>query len=530
MVQVSRRPVANRAGRFFGRPDLDAIGQLAAGVGGFARRQTTQAIDRENAHQLAKFRIALLKEQDEFRNEFTTQNADRPDLWLDALKESKDEMKSKLLAPLFQPGARRAAEADFEDKFARWESSLQDDMRSQSLRNQAADTQKHIEALEENRSFEKTKHVQEFLEDGAEVINSIPQASKNEKIDAVRDLARQHWGNYLVDMAVESGEDDFTSDPNTFLKSAGIEYESILKDQPLFDSKDIAGLQQRVKIERNIQLANAKTANEQIHTEQEQSIVDRFIARDFVQIEEFINQQTALTPDEKFTWMERANRRASQVNSGEDIITDPKAEADLEKKAYDISTGAVDREDFMNDLMDARYGKTPTIDDAAFDSLSSTANTQHKTYQANAMKEAIDYGQTQLLSKGQIEIIAAAQVSEEEDFDTILKRLGAQRRLEEDNLREYNRAMSQWFEAEVKAGRDPNDDDIYKESRKKMVHYRSKLQEAVREQAGPFTPEQAASIARAQRESLREFNLSRIIVNPTTGERRRWDGSKWVPL
>ena len=249
----------------------------------------------------------------------------------------------------------------------------------------------------------------------------------------------------------------------------GLEYINIYVDDP----SERRGLRELLTSDK----ASQKVALAEVHAKQEQSIVDKFVARDFVKIEEFINSQEALTPDEKFTWMGRASNWAEQVMGGVKITTDPRAEAALEKRALDISTGAAARSDVMNEIMDARYGEAPTIDDDTFDSLSTRANTEHKTYQANAMKEAIDYGQTQLLSKGQIEIIASLQITDDEDYNAVLTRLGEQRRLEEETLSQYMRAMSQWFQAEVKAGRDPNDTDIYNESKKKMVHYRSKLQQ-----------------------------------------------------
>ncbi len=272
-------------------------------------------------------------------------------------------------------------------------------------------------------------------------------------------------------------------------KSNMVESDIFTKDEvALLDSQDMRDLQQLAGKELSFQKAERKVAIEAEQEKQRQAILDKFLNRDFADIKQFINSQRALDVKEKELWMNKADNWAQQINSGKDITTDPRVEADLEKKAYDISTGANTREEVMNEIMDARYGKTPTIDDATFDSLSTTANTQHKTYQANAMTEAIDYGQTQLLSRGQIEIIAAAQVTEDEDFDTILKRLGAQRKLEEENLSQYTRAMTQWLESEIKAGRDPNDDDIYKESRKKMVHYRTKLKETVARSLieGPF--------------------------------------------
>lgn len=265
---------------------------------------------------------------------------------------------------------------------------------------------------------------------------------------------------------------------------------------------------ERGELERRV---NSEIASlKQVHVAQEQSIMDKFIARDFENIDAFINQQKTLTPDEKFAWIGRADNYAKQVVSGIDITTDPRAEYLLETQALNISTGAANKEDVMNAIMEARYGDKPTIDDATFDSLSTTANTQHKTYQANAMKEAIDYGQTQLLSKGQIETIAALQVTDDEDFNTVLKRLGDQRRLEEENLSEYNRAMTQWFEAEVKADRDPNDDDIYKESRKKMVHYRGRLSDRVVGQG------ELAHLFRSEPASKGEFQVD--VPKPLTIE------------
>jgi len=266
----------------------------------------------------------------------------------------------------------------------------------------------------------------------------------------------------------------------------------------LLDADDLRQMEQSAKRELAHREAENTVALEGVQEKQRQDIVDRFLAEDFTDIKKFINSQGALEVKEKEQWMGKADNWAKQVNEEIEITTDALAESELERQALSIASGAVSREEFFENAIEARYGDKPTIDDAAFEEVTSLANREHKTYQANAMDEAYSAGRD-LVSQGQLELIAAAQVTAEEDINVVLKRLGGQRKLEEENFRQYKRAMSQWFESEVKAGRDPDDDDIYKKSRTMLVHYRGRpLDESIFTE--DFDPE-----AKAKREKLAGF-------------------------
>lgn len=327
-------------------------------------------------------------------------------------------------------------------------------------------TQQSVDAELDEIGTDGQKEVQnrfnvrlQILHGAGHLTDDEVEARKRTRAMMTVQTAAQRWPQAVVDSL--EGKDDLL----------GV----ILSDdeKALLTSEDMEFLKKDASGELAFQQAQASTALEAAQEQEQQQLVDRFVAGDFANIRQDINSMQALTAKDKIWWAEKAGNWAKQVNTDADIVTDPLAEAALQRRALDVSTGAVTRAELYEDLIEARYGGKPTIDDDTFQQINAVANREHKTYQANAMKEAYAAG-SELLSEGQIELIAAAQVTEEEDINAVLKRLGGIRKQEEENFRQYKRAMSQWFEAEVAAGRDPNDDDIYKKSRAMLVHYRDR--------------------------------------------------------
>ena len=171
---------------------------------------------------------------------------------------------------------------------------------------------------------------------------------------------------------------------------------------------------------------------------------------------------------------------------GKDIITDQRVKTDLERKALDVSSGAIRIEELYKETVKARYTDR-TIDDAAFDDVMTIANREHKTYQSNALGEAINYGMRQLISTEEAKSeMLDALISGGGDFKVLAKKMASIGRLQEENYSQYKRAMNEWFETEKKEGREPDDDDIYIKSRKLMTHYRGReLDEKIYDELNP---------------------------------------------
>ncbi len=91
-----------------------------------------------------------------------------------------------------------------------------------------------------------------------------------------------------------------------------------------FDRGERNDLIAQVKRKFGYREAQATEALENKRTADRQQIVDKFIATDFTNIEAEINR-TDLTPEEKISWIEKANNRAEAIRKGE---KDPFEETD----------------------------------------------------------------------------------------------------------------------------------------------------------------------------------------------------------
>ncbi len=271
----------------------------------------------------------------------------------------------------------------------------------------------------------------------------------------------------------EGGEDYWINHPNEFADEFGINSEL---------GRQILNAEEKVKLRRDYEARNSisKAKVKAMQDADKQDILDRFLAKQFEADPEkgidddifgFINK-TSLEPDEKEIWMNKARNWAKI--QGKEIKSDVREEARLERKALDISTGAVKREDFIKEVTEAAFGDKPKIDEDAFDSLMTTANREHKTYQANAMGEAINYGLRQLThTEEQMNLMMFSPEFAGLTTEQKTKQILALKRLEEERFSQFKRAMNEWFQAEKAAGREPDDDDIYVKSRKLTTLYRA---------------------------------------------------------
>ena len=187
-------------------------------------------------------------------------------------------------------------------------------------------------------------------------------------------------------------------------------------------------------------------------------------------------------PETQQTTLRNAIRSAEQevkrVATGKAIVTNQEEKGNLEDMAYGIWTGAIRKSDYDEALIDARYPVEgePIIDDKAFDELKSLGARELKTTQAKGLAEAQAYG------KGQI-----VQVSDELAWGQLLAGLKGKDKIQAQSERqeqlqrwsEYNRSMRVW----VSEQKEPNEGDIYIESRTKLPFYRTQA-----DNVGPSLP------------------------------------------
>jgi len=196
-------------------------------------------------------------------------------------------------------------------------------------------------------------------------------------------------------------------------------------------------------------------------------------------------------------FMKLVDAQAKDILKGDEIVSDKRQEARLEKMALDVSTGARTLEEVSIEAAKARY-TDKTIDDAGYEGVMSIANREHKTYQANALGEAISYGMRQLISTEEAKKeMFDAMMAGGGDYAEMAGKMASAGRLAEENFSQYKRAMNEWFESEKQAGREPTDDDIYIKSRKMLVHFRGrKLDESI---YGAGSPEEETTKAELEK-------------------------------
>ena len=267
---------------------------------------------------------------------------------------------------------------------------------------------------------------------------------------------------------------------DTQLKAAlampeGLEYLNSLNPDDYdfdLDDDDIADLKRNYRVEKNAIDSQAK---------KELEVAQEVIRNDFIAkiqkgeltFEEVMASNLQTKGELGKEWFREAiNTQAEDILKGEEIITDQRVKTDLEKMALDVSTGAVTHDELSTAAAKARYDDK-TIDDAAFDDVMTIANREHKTYQANAIGDAITYARFQLLDEDEVLYQLAAEADLEKG-ETIAKKIVSLGRRQSENLDQYKRALNEWFESEKAAGREPDDDDIYIKSRTMLIYYRDR--------------------------------------------------------
>ena len=173
---------------------------------------------------------------------------------------------------------------------------------------------------------------------------------------------------------------------------------------------------------------------------------------------------SSLAEIEQPIWFERQRTNIERRLKGEEIVTDRRIEGELEAMAYDISTGAVTMFEFKKRL-NKEY-RDETINDNTYEELFSLAERKFDSYQSEAMKMRETYALTQLVTH-------PSELGFEEKLAQLTSQFAkdqerALRQLQFDNLDQYKKALRDW----LKNNPDANADEVYKEGRKILVHYR----------------------------------------------------------
>jgi len=179
-----------------------------------------------------------------------------------------------------------------------------------------------------------------------------------------------------------------------------------------------------------------------------------------------------LEVDKKQEWLGYVDKQLDEIKKDKEPVTNEEVKGRLESMAYDIWTGAVKMEDFLKELKTARYIDR-TIDDAAYDEIFSLVQREHKTYQATAIKVAVDEAKIQLIdAPGDMDIFAAIEAAkamfEGKELKKETERILSERQLQFWHHGQYRKALNQWFADHP----DADADEIYIESRKLLSHYR----------------------------------------------------------
>jgi len=209
-----------------------------------------------------------------------------------------------------------------------------------------------------------------------------------------------------------------------------------------------------LKSNAETELANQKSRDEEAIEAQ------REVSRNFLN-DKFANNQVptpteidnaGLDENEQKAYIKWAAAETRRIAAGEIILTNQKARADLNTMALDIWRGAVTKQQFDTAVNEARYGDTPTIDDATYKELTNTAATTLKSAQAEAIRRA-DTEAGRLI----------VDVRDEDAFADFLKGLDTTNRDKETDKRQlqfwylsqYNKEVRDWItENPDKIGKD----------------------------------------------------------------------------
>ncbi len=202
---------------------------------------------------------------------------------------------------------------------------------------------------------------------------------------------------------------------------------------------------------------------------------------------------STLEVDKKQEWLGYVDKQAEEVLSGEEVITDEEVKGSLEKSAYDIWSGAVSVEDFYKFLKIARY-EDKTIDDDAYDELLSLAQREYKSYQAQAMSDAVTEAKNQLVdfvTETALErrMAAVEKRLKGKELEKEQGRISTRRQVQLATWGRYRRALKQLLQKNP----DWNHDDIYIESQKLLSTFRNPISDTITLPAS-LTSEVKASI------------------------------------
>ncbi len=124
---------------------------------------------------------------------------------------------------------------------------------------------------------------------------------------------------------------------------------------------------------------------------------------------------SSLPEAEQEQWRVRMNTEAERKAKGEVIVTNEQVRASLRSSAVNIWRGADTKANVVVLLNEARFGETPTIDDAAYKELSTLAETKLEKVQADFLAEVHRDGQEQLVDltrETQLALIVAGHMTE----------------------------------------------------------------------------------------------------------------------
>ena len=177
-----------------------------------------------------------------------------------------------------------------------------------------------------------------------------------------------------------------------------------------------------------------------------------------------IIETSLLIETEQDRYHDRYRAETDRRVRGEEIVTDRRIEGELEAMAYDISTGAVTMPEFKKRL-NKEY-RDGTINDNTYEELFSLSERKFDSYQSEAMKMRETYALTQLVTLPSEEAFAEMLARLTSKFDK--EQAQTLRQLQFDNLDRYKKALRDW----LKKNPDANADEVYKEGRRILVHYR----------------------------------------------------------
>lgn len=254
-----------------------------------------------------------------------------------------------------------------------------------------------------------------------------------------------------------------------------------------------------VRAEEIKRKADAKERLAQAVEQEEQNFLIKL--RDTSLSENDVMNSLVLNVDKKQEWLGYIEKQRIRILSDEDIITNQTIKGELESLAYDISTGAVTLPELRRRLKVERY-ENETIDDSVYDEIFSLGERKFDSYQAEAMRVREVHALGQLVTfpseLGFTERLALLTSQFEKDQAQVL------RQLQFDNLDRYKKALRDW----LKKNKDANADEIYKEGRRLLTHYR-KTPEQLR---NPISAGEAA--VKAIKEIAAEVEIKEFITDP----------------